>query len=147
MIQLFRIRSIQPDRVMLLLPFNACAKHSDADSIELGTRVLNELPATAFADQSLTNSALDMLMKFGQVNKAEEFFARVKTPDVISYGVMMHGYNHNHQPQSTLSLFELVKQQRLTPNLQLSLALIKAAALFAMRPICETIVKQIPSQH
>ena len=59
----------------------------------------------------------------------------------------MHGYNHNDQPQSTLSLFDRMKQQRLAPNLPLSFALIKAAALIGMRPICEAIVKQIPSQH
>ena len=59
----------------------------------------------------------------------------------------MHGYNHNDQPQSTLSLFDREKARRLTLNLPLSLALIKAAALIGMRPICEAIVKQIPSQH
>ena len=147
MIELFRNLSIQPDRVMILLLFNACAKHIDADSIQLGIRVLNELPATALANRPLTGSAVDMLMKFGQVKKAEDFFARVKTPDVSTYGAMIHGYNHNNQPQSTLSLFDRMKQQRLAPNLALSLALIKATALIGMRPICEAIVKQIPSQH
>lgn len=132
---------------MRLLLFNACAKLVDADSIHLGIRVLNELPATALADRPLTTSAVDMLMKFGQVKKAEDIFARVKTPDVSIYGAMMQGYNYNDQPQSTLELFDRMKQRRLTPNLQLSLALIKASALIGMRPICESIVKQIPSQH
>ena len=147
MIELFRNLSIPPDQVILLLLFNACAKHIDEDSIQLGASVLNKLPATALADRPLTTSALNMLMKFGQVKEAEDVFARVKIPDVSIYGTMMHGYNHNDQPQSSLSLFDRMKQQRLTPNFPLSLALIKAAALIGMRPICETIVEQIPSQH
>ena len=76
---------------MLLLLFNACAKHIDEDSIQLGTSVLNKLPGTAFTDEKLINSALDMLLKFGRVKQAEKLFRSANCRSLASWNILMQG--------------------------------------------------------
>ena len=146
-LDLFEQSSPEPDDALLSSAFSACAASGDQRAIRLGNKLLRQVQRNEAKGIIVINSAINMLMKFGQVKPAEDFFARVQTPDVAIYGTMMHGYNHNEQPQSSLSLFDRMKQQRLAPNLPLSFALIKAAALIGMRPICETTLEQLPSQH
>ena len=76
---------------MLLLLFNACAKHVDEDSIQLGTSVLNKLPATAFTDPKLISSALDMLLKFGRLKQAETLFRSANCRSLASRSILMQG--------------------------------------------------------
>jgi pentatricopeptide repeat protein len=50
--------------------------------------------ATDFRNNTnLLNSAIHMLMRFGDVKCAERLFESIKKTDVISYGAMMKG-NH-----------------------------------------------------
>jgi predicted Zn-dependent protease len=91
-IQMFDTMSVQPDEVIAIILFNACAKVADPRAVKLGRTVLSELPA-AFLDNSiLMNSATDMLMKFGEVNEAEQLFKKIKRKNSIVYGAMMQGH-------------------------------------------------------
>lgn len=72
--------------------FNACAKLCNERSIKIGTEVLHKLPSSFIQNQKLVNSAIDMLMKFGNVNQAESFFEKIKRKSLVSYGTMMQGY-------------------------------------------------------
>jgi pentatricopeptide repeat protein len=104
-LQMFDRMSVQPDEVIATLLFNACAKVTDPYSIGLGKGLLNQLSAAFFEDKILVNSAIDMLMKFGEVNEAERLFSCMKKPDTDSYGIMVNGYNINGFPEKALDLF------------------------------------------
>ncbi|UJR34285.1 hypothetical protein I4U23_021689 [Adineta vaga] len=69
-----------------------------------------------------------MLMKFGQVEDAEDFFRQVKTFDSTIYGTIMNGYKINNQPFECLSIFEEVKKKNVEINIPIALALIGACA-------------------
>jgi pentatricopeptide repeat protein len=105
-LQMLDTMSVPLNEVITTIVFNACSKIAEPHAIELGKRVLNQLPAAFFEDQILVNSATDMLMKFGEVQAAEHLFSQLKRRVPSSYGVMMNGYNINGLPDKALDLFE-----------------------------------------
>jgi pentatricopeptide repeat protein len=105
-LQMFDTMPVPPNEVITTILFNACAKVTDPHSRVLGKHVLNQLPAAFFEDHILANSAIDMLMKFGEVQEAERLFSRMKKPDPASYGIMVNGYNINCLPERAMDLFD-----------------------------------------
>jgi len=84
---------IQPNAVTLTSIFNACAEVNDDRARKIGNKLLNQMPNDFRKDTILLNSAIHMLMRFGDVKSAEQLFESIKKKDVISYGAMMTG-NH-----------------------------------------------------
>jgi pentatricopeptide repeat protein len=107
-LHMFDAMPVQPNEVIATILFNACAKVADSHAIELGKRVLNQLPAAFFEDKILGAVAIDMLMRFGEVQVAERLFSQTKKPDAASYGAMINGYNNNGLPEKALNLFDQV---------------------------------------
>ena len=83
--------SIQSDEVTYLILFNACAALSNERAKALGQRVLKQMPSAFLDNENLVNSAIDMLMKFGDVTQAEHLFKQLKKKTVVSYGALMQG--------------------------------------------------------
>jgi pentatricopeptide repeat protein len=77
--------------VAITMLFNACAKLAHTDAIQIATDVLTRMPTSFLYDHRLVNSALDMLMKFGDVNQAEHLFKQLKRKSIVSYGALMQG--------------------------------------------------------
>ncbi len=84
---------IQPDAVTLTIIFNACAEVNDDRAKKIGNKLLDQMPNDFRNNTILLNSAIHMLMSFGDVKSAEKLFESIKKTDVISYGAMMKG-NH-----------------------------------------------------
>ena len=93
--QLFGKMSVKPDEVALTLLFNAFAQLTNANAIKTGREVLKQMPRSFLDHENLVNSAMDMLMKFGDVAEAESLFERLKRKSVVSYGALMKGNSHN----------------------------------------------------
>jgi hypothetical protein len=91
-LQMFDTITVQPNQVIATILFNACAKVADAHAMNVGKRMLDQLPAIFTEDHILMNSATDMLMKFGEVEEAEKIFKKIKRKNSIVYGAMMQGY-------------------------------------------------------
>jgi pentatricopeptide repeat protein len=90
-LQHFNEMSVTPSAVTVTILFNACAKLADDAAMKLGKHVLCRLPTASFDDHILANSAIDMLMKFGEVNNAEHLFQSMKKKSVVTYGAMAQG--------------------------------------------------------
>ena len=90
-IELFEKITVEPDEVIIIILFNACAKLSTANAMTFGKDVLNRLPKSFLEHRKLVNSAIDMLMKFGDVSHAEELFQRMTKKSIVSYGAMING--------------------------------------------------------
>ncbi|CAF4590753.1 unnamed protein product, partial [Rotaria magnacalcarata] len=55
-----------------------------------------------------STSAIDMLMKFGDVESAERIFRLMKTKNIITYGAMVKGYVGNEMFEKALNIFEKI---------------------------------------
>jgi predicted Zn-dependent protease len=93
-LQMINTMTVQPNEVIAIILFNACAKIADPHAVKLGKTVLSQLPAAFFDNHILMSSATDMLMKFGEVNEAEKIFKKIKSKNAIVYGAMMQGHRN-----------------------------------------------------
>ena len=97
-------------------------------------------------DTDVMNSAIHILMKFGDVAYAERLFSRMKRHDAYTYGVMLNGYGTHGKPLKCLMLFEQLKRHTITHNEALYIAMISACSKIGMWAICRGVLDQIPSQ-
>ena len=105
-LQLFERLSIKPDQVTLTILFNACAKAADAQAKQIGRNFLGPFADENLDDEKLINSAIDMFMRFGDIDHAERLFGGMKKRWIATYGAMMRGYVINHRSEKALDLFE-----------------------------------------
>ena len=92
-LDLFGEMSVKPDAVIIIILFNACAKLATDQAKNIGKKILQqqELSRMFLEDEKLVNSAIDMLMKFGDVTDAERLFQSTKKKTIVTYGAMMKG--------------------------------------------------------
>ncbi|CAF3777532.1 unnamed protein product [Rotaria sp. Silwood1] len=128
-----------------IIIFNACAQLLNDRAKQIGKKLLQQIPKYFHNDNVIITSALDMLMKFGDVENAENLFQMMKKKDIIAYGAMMNGCNINNQPFKCLQLLEKIKQQNFIIDEFSSSILINACARLSMLSKCQLVVDQIPS--
>jgi pentatricopeptide repeat protein len=124
--------------------YSACAALCNARAVALGEQLLREMPDIFLTNCVVIGSAINMLMKFGQVEDAEVLFEKLEKKSMITYGVMMNGYKFNDQPQKCLTLFRQIKNENITPDYLVYLSLIGACSQIGLLSICRNIVDQIP---
>jgi pentatricopeptide repeat protein len=91
-------------------------------------------------------SALDMLMKFNDIENAEHLFGLIKKKDIIAYSIMMNGYNKNFQPLKCFEIFEQLKKENLSIDETAYTILINSCSQIGMISRSQYIADQIPSQ-
>jgi hypothetical protein len=74
--------------------FSACAALSNERAITFGKQLLEQMPQMLYGDLILTGSAINMLMKFGEVKEAERLFHTAKKKSVVLFGAMMQGQSN-----------------------------------------------------
>ncbi|CAF2097988.1 unnamed protein product [Rotaria magnacalcarata] len=115
-LDLFEEMSLVKNDVIYTTAFSACAKLGNDRAIKIGNKLLDELPDNCKSSTTTLNSALHMLMKFGNIQNAERVFKLIPKKSVITYGAMMKGYVDNEMFEKALDLFEemsLVKNDAL----------------------------------
>ncbi|CAF3834221.1 unnamed protein product [Rotaria magnacalcarata] len=105
-LDLFDEMIIEPDSVTLTVLFNACAQIANNRAMKIGKNLLHKMPTNYQNNNVLLNSAIDMLMKFRDIENAEHVFQSMKKKDIISYNVMIKGYATNEMSEKALNLFE-----------------------------------------
>ncbi|CAF1662747.1 unnamed protein product, partial [Rotaria magnacalcarata] len=99
---------IKPDSFTLAILFKACAELANDRAIKIGRKLLDEMPENYRNNVVVLNSAMHMLMKFGDIQSAERIFRLNKRKDIITYGAMMKGYVENKMFERALDLFEQI---------------------------------------
>ena len=127
-LDLFEQMLVQPNNVIYMIIFKACAELMNERAKTLGNKLLHQIRRTSMADHVVLSSAIQMLMKFGCVHDAEDLFESMRSKDVLTYGIMMKGkhfvyishpnmchlgYLLNAMANKALDLFE---RMPLTPN-------------------------------
>ena len=143
-LQLFDQMSVKPNEVIFTLLFNACAKLADANAAKIGTDALKQLPGAYLDDGILVNSAIDMLMKSGDVAEAERLFSTMTKPSVYTYGALMKGYTLNDEPTKCLQLFDEIQRQKVILDEPIYVSLVGACSQIGILSRCRRVVDHIP---
>ncbi|CAF5202970.1 unnamed protein product [Rotaria magnacalcarata] len=107
-LDLFDEMKIEPDQFNLSTLFNACAVLNNNRAKKTGKKLLDEMPENYRNNNITSTSAINMLMKFGDVETAERIFRSIKTKNIITYGAMVKGYVRNEMFEKALDLFEKI---------------------------------------
>ncbi|CAF4333229.1 unnamed protein product, partial [Rotaria sordida] len=103
-LDLFEQMSLSPDNVIHIIVFNACAQLGNDRAKEIGRKLLHQMPKHVHNDIVLLNSAIHMLMKFGDIENVENLFQMMNKKNIITYGAMMKGYVENNMNDKALDL-------------------------------------------
>jgi pentatricopeptide repeat protein len=144
-LDLFERMSLDPNNVIYTIIFDACTQLKNTRGISVGKKLVNEIFKKSNINNIVLNSAIHMLLSFGDVKHAEQLFESIERNDVVSYRVMMKAYNLNNNPLKCLKLFEKMKKQDIIPDEITFILLIRACSQLSMLSICQSIVAQIPS--
>ena len=142
-IESFEQMPVKADNVLMTILFNACARVATPSAVTLGNNLLDRIPTSFFEHDHLANSALDMLMKFGQLKQAEGLWMQMKRRDSVSYAVLMNGYQSNGQPLQCLKLLEQMKKSAATMTDAIAVPLVGACAQIGIVSICRRVLEHI----
>ncbi|CAF3648584.1 unnamed protein product [Rotaria sordida] len=107
-LDLFNEMTIEPDNFTLTILFHVCGELANDQAMKIGKKLLHEMPNNYKNNNFVSNSAIHMLMKFGDVQGAERVFHSIKKKDIITYNVMIKGYIRNTMSEKALDLFEQI---------------------------------------
>ncbi|CAF5202542.1 unnamed protein product, partial [Rotaria magnacalcarata] len=143
-LDLFEQIDIELGDVTYTIVFNACAKLCNDRAMKIGKELLAKMPENYRNDNITSTSAMDMLMKFGDVESAERMFRSIKAKGADIYGALMNGYNLNGESWKCFKVFEEMNEKDIIPNEITWNILIGACSKSGMLHHCQYIVNQIP---
>ena len=143
-LDLFEQMPVTPDNVIYTIIFMACGSLANERSMSVGKTLFNQILDKISTHNCLWSSAIYMLIKFGDMKRAEQLFQSLKDKDISTYASMMKIYNLNKQPLKTLQLFQSIKQN-LVPDATVFIACINACSQLGILTVCQSLVAQIPS--
>ncbi|CAM4847992.1 unnamed protein product [Rotaria magnacalcarata] len=157
-----------PDRVLYLLFFNACAQMGTEEEQNLTKKVSSNIPQVFLSDPNLLSSLLDALAMCSDIKTAQSLFERSKIHTLSIYSVMMKGFivndmapkaidifNNIHKDEfqrennqdKILNLSNKMKNEFSRSDITIYLCLIKALADIGIFSISQSMVQQIPSYY
>ncbi len=92
-LDLFERMSVAPDNVIYAVILKACAKMKNERSINIGKKLVDQISNQLEAADVVLHSAIHMLMRFNDIERAELLFGLIKKKDVFSYAILMQGIN------------------------------------------------------
>ncbi|CAF5147420.1 unnamed protein product, partial [Rotaria magnacalcarata] len=143
-LDLFEEIDIELGDVTYTIIFNACAKLCNDRAMKIGKELLAKMPENYRNNNIISTSAIDMLMKFGDIESAERIFRSIKAKGTKIYGALMNGYNLNGESWKCFKIFEEMKEKNIIPDEIAWNILIGACSKSGMLHHCQYIVNQIP---
>ncbi len=133
-----------PDDVIIILLFNACAQLANSEALNLTKRIYLQIPKSFHSNPRLLTSLLDTLIKCNDITYAQSLFNRTKNKSISMYGVMMNGFIKIKNPFKTLDLFNQMKNDNIQVNNIISTCIIKALSQIGDYELSKSILEQIP---
>ncbi|CAF5217811.1 unnamed protein product, partial [Rotaria magnacalcarata] len=115
-LDLFEQIHLSLTNVIYAIVFNACAKLCNDRAMKIGKKLLAKMPENYRNDNITSTSAIDMLIKFGDVESAERMFRSIKVKSTNIYGALMNGYNLNGESWKCFKIFEEMKEKDIIPD-------------------------------
>ncbi|CAF1638638.1 unnamed protein product, partial [Rotaria magnacalcarata] len=107
-LDLFEQIHLNFDSVTYTVVFNACAGLTNDRAMKIGKELLEEMPENYRNNVVVLNSAMHMLMKFGDIQSAERIFRSNKKKNIITFNAIIKGYVGNEMFERALDLFEQI---------------------------------------
>ena len=85
-----------PDEVIIMLLFNACARLGNADTLKLMQKASSIMLRSLRSNPKVLNTQYDALIKCVDLSLAEQIFDTMKRA-VVSYGNLMNAFNQDEQ--------------------------------------------------
>ena len=82
---------IKPNEFTYSVLFKACAAVGNERAMKIGKMLLHRMPESYRNDYVTATSAVNMLMKLGDVESGERLFRSIKGKNIIAYNAMMKG--------------------------------------------------------
>ena len=64
---------------------------ANSRALRISQKLLRQMKESSIDDVIMMNSAMNMLMRFGDVQQAESLFESMKTKRIDTFGVMING--------------------------------------------------------
>jgi pentatricopeptide repeat protein len=141
-IKLF-LKISKPDKINLILFFNACSRIGTKETLTLAKEVLSNLPNYHHKSLMILTAAFDAFIKCGDLSSAEKLFPKIERT-VKSYGNLMKAYNKNDQLEKTLDLWKLMEIDGIQSDELIFVFLFNACANIGTSSISESIYEQMP---
>ncbi|CAF1544367.1 unnamed protein product, partial [Rotaria magnacalcarata] len=108
--------AMMKDNVTYIVVFNACAGLANDRAMKIGRKLIDEMPENYRNYLVVLTSAMHMLMKFGDIQSAERIFRLNKKKDIITYNVLINGYNLNDESSKCFKILEEMSHEGIVPN-------------------------------
>jgi pentatricopeptide repeat protein len=133
-----------PNHVIFILLFNACAQLGTSAELNLIKKVLSTIPESFYSNSFVSSCLFDAFIKCGDISSAEILFAKMEK-NVINYGNLMNAFNKEDQPEKTLNLFNQMKISGIEADTIIYLCVIKALSKFGDYDTSQSVIEQIPN--
>ena len=90
-LKLFDTLPYKADEAIHTIILGACAQLCNDRAKQIGKQLMDNLPEHLKQSDTVMNSMIFMLMKFGKVEEAEQLYREMKHKSIYTYGVMMKG--------------------------------------------------------
>ncbi|CAF3824244.1 unnamed protein product [Rotaria sp. Silwood1] len=145
-LDLFEQINLELDKVTYTIVFNACAELANNRAIKIGKRLLDKMPENFRNDNVILASAIHMLMKFGDIQSAENLFQSIKKKDTNIFGALMNGYNMNGLSKKCFKILEEMLEENISPNEIIWSIVIGANSQFRLLSRGQYIIDRIPPE-
>ncbi|CAF2852964.1 unnamed protein product [Rotaria sp. Silwood2] len=133
-----------PDQVVVIVLFNACAQLQNDKALNVIKKVFQEIPRDFHLNPRILTSLFDALIKCNDCSSAEIIFSKMKKKTTESYGNVMSGFNKENNPEKTYYLFNQMKIDGIERNFVIFLCVIKALSQIGDYSRCQLVIEQIP---
>ncbi|KAH7331105.1 hypothetical protein KP509_20G015100 [Ceratopteris richardii] len=114
--QQMQMEGICPTPVTFLCALNACGCTRDKRK---GAYIYAAIVGQSMLekDLALSNALVDMLVKCGDIERAQEVFNLLPGRDVVTWTALIGGYAQHKRSEESLYLFEQMRMQGIAPNI------------------------------
>ena len=97
-------------------------------------------------DIILNNALIEMYIKCGSLNLAQQVFDKIQTPDMVSWTILIGGYVEHGHGEDAIKCFERFRSEGISPNAFLLVYIMKACGMIGASEKVEEIHAYIESQ-
>jgi len=131
----------QPDLVTFVAVVNACA---NVGSLDEGRHVHKQIVQFGFeSDVFVGSSLIDMYVKCGSIEDAQEVFNKMPIRDVVTWSAMILGHVKCGQGQKALALYRQMQHNGVQPDNVTFMGVLNACAIVAALEEGRAVHKQI----